>query len=103
MVASMIRGSLNMWLVSQCARLCDGYPSSCGRVSAGDQPTSLSLPAWREHVLKCPKSSGVVWLHRQWVCFSGMWMCLRAKPGDSAEDLDFLLLQVVQDACWAEH
>ena len=79
MVASLITGSLNRWLAALCAWLCDGQPSCCCRVSAGDQPTSVSLPAWRGHVLKCGQSSGVVWSHGQRVCSSRMWMCLRAS------------------------
>ena len=49
------------------------------RVSAGDQPTSVSLPVWRGHFLKCSQSSGVVWLHGQRVCSSRTWMCLQAR------------------------
>ena len=44
MVASLMRGSLNKWLVAWCVWLCDGQPSCSCRVSAGDQPTSVSLP-----------------------------------------------------------
>ena len=44
-----------------CAWLWVGQPSCCCRVSAGDQPTSVSLPVWRGHFLKCTQSSGVVW------------------------------------------
>ena len=79
MVASWIRGALNRWLAAWCAWLCDGKPSCCCRVSAGDQPTSLSLPAWRGHVLKCSQSSEVVWSHEQRMCFSGIWICLQAS------------------------
>ena len=48
-----------------------GHPSCCRRVSAGDQPTSVSLPVCRRHFLKCSQSSGVVWSHGQQVCSSG--------------------------------
>ena len=51
----------------------------CCRVSAGDEPTSVSLPVWRGHILECSQSSGVVWSHGQRVCSSGTWMCLRAS------------------------
>ena len=38
-----------------CAWLWVGHPSCCRRVSAGDQPTSVSLPVWRGHFLKSKK------------------------------------------------
>ena len=62
-----------------CAWLWAGQPSCCCRVSAGDQPTSVSLPVWRGHSLKCSQSPGVVWSHGHRVCSSGTWMCLRAS------------------------
>ena len=62
-----------------CAWLWVGHPSCCRRASAWDQPTSVSLPVWRGHFLKCSQSSGVVWSHGQRVCSSGTWMCLRAS------------------------
>ena len=46
-----------------CAWLWVGQPSCCRRDSAGDQPTSVSLPVWRGHFLKCSQFSGVVWSH----------------------------------------
>ena len=60
-----------------CAWLWVGQPSFCCRVSAGDQPTSVSLSVWREHIWNCSQSSGVAWSHRQQVCSSGTEMCLR--------------------------
>ena len=62
-----------------CSWLWVGQPLCCRRVSAGDQPTSVSLPVWRGHFLKCSKSSGVVWSHGQRVCSSVTWMCLQAS------------------------
>ena len=56
-----------------------GQLSCCCRVSAGDQPTTVSLPLCRGHILKSVQSSGVVWSHGQRVCSSGTWMCLRAS------------------------
>ena len=79
MVASLTRGSLKRCSLAWCAWLWVGQPSCCRRVSAGDQPTSVSLPVWRGHFLKCSQSSGVVWSHGQRVCSSGTWMCLRAS------------------------
>ena len=79
LVASLTRGSLKRCSVAWCAWLWVGQPSCCRRASAGDQPTSVSLPVWRGYFLKCTQSSGVVWSHGQWVCSSGTWMCLRAS------------------------
>ena len=79
MVASLPRGSRKRCLVAWCAWLWVGHPSCCRRVSARDQPTSVSLPVWRGHFLKCSQSSGVVWSHGQRVCSSGTWICLRAR------------------------
>ena len=79
MVASLIRGSRKRCSVAWCAWLWVGHPSCWRRVSAGDQPTSVSLPVWRGLFLKCSQSSGVVWSHGQRVCSSGTWMCLRAS------------------------
>ena len=79
MVASLTRGSQKRCSVACCAWLWVGQPSRCRRVSAADQPTSVSLPVWRGHFLKYFQSSGVVWSHRQRVCSSGTWMCLRAS------------------------
>ena len=75
MVAFLTRGSLKRCSVAWCAWLLVGQPSCCRRVSAGDQPTSVSLPVWSGHCLKCAQSSGVVWSHGQRVCSSGTWMC----------------------------
>ena len=44
MVASLTRGSRKRCSVAWCAWLWVGQPSCCRRVSAGDQPTSVSLP-----------------------------------------------------------
>ena len=71
-MASLIGGSLKRLSAPWCVWLCVGQPSCCCRVSAGDQPTSVSLHAWRGHVLKCTQSSGVVWSHWQQVSTSGM-------------------------------
>ena len=79
MVASLTRGSLKRCSVAWCAWLWPGQPSCCCRVSAGDQPTSVSLPVWGGHILKCSESSGVVWSHWQRVCSSGTWICLWAS------------------------
>ena len=79
MVASLTRGSLKRCSVAWCAWLWVGQPSCCRRVSAGYQPTSVSLPVCRGHFLKCSQLSGVVWSHGQRVCSSGTWMCLRAS------------------------
>ena len=79
MVASLTRGSRKRCSVAWCAWLWVGHPSCCRRVSVGDQPTSVSLPVWRGHLLKYCQSSGVVWWHGQRVCSSGTWMCLRAS------------------------
>ena len=46
-----------------CAWLWVGHLLCCRRVSAGDQPTSVSLPVWRGHFLECSQSSAVVWSH----------------------------------------
>ena len=62
-----------------CAWLWAGQHSCWCRVSPGDQPTSVSLPIWRGHILKCAQSSGLVWSHGQRVCSPGTWMCLRAS------------------------
>ena len=78
-VASLTKESLKRCLVAWCAWLWVGQPLCCRRASAGDQPTSLSLPVWRGHILKCSQSSGVVWSHGQRVCSSRTWMCLRAS------------------------
>ena len=79
MLASMVRGSLNRWMVAWCWRPRNSQSWCCCRVSAADQPTSVSLHAWRGYVLKCSKLSGLVWSHTQWVCSSGMWLYLRAS------------------------
>ena len=79
MVDSLTRGSRKRCSVAWCAWLWVGHPSCCRRVSAGDQPTSVSLPVWRGHFSKCSQSYGVVWSHGQRVCSSGTWMCLRAS------------------------
>ena len=79
MVAFLTRGSLKRCSVTWCAWLWVGQPSCCRRISAGDQPTSVSRPVWRGHILKCSQSSGVVWSHGQRVCSSGTWMCLRVR------------------------
>ena len=79
MVASLTRGSLKRCSVAWCAWSWVAQPSCCRRVSAGDWPTSVSLPVWRGHFLKCSQSSGVVWSHGQRVCSSGTWMCLQAS------------------------
>ena len=57
---TLIRVSVIRWLVAWCAWLWNRKPSCCCRVSAGDQLTSVSLPAWRGHVFKCSESPGVV-------------------------------------------
>ena len=90
-VASVIRGSLKRSSVAWCAWLWDGQPSCCCRVWAGDQPTSVSVPVWRGHMLKCYQSSGVVWSHGQRVCSSGLL----------PEELHALFMQVGWDARWA--
>ena len=87
-----------------------GHPSCSRRVSAGDQPTSVSLPVWRGHFLKCSQSSGVVWSHGQWVCSSRTWMCLRAshlatlvRNGScSLRSWMRRFLEVGWDVCWAQ-
>ena len=79
MVASLTRASLKRCSVAWFAWLWVGQPSCCRRVSAEDQPTSVSLPVWRGRFLKCSQSSGPVWSHGQRVCSSGTWMCLRAS------------------------
>ena len=98
MVASLTRGSLKSCSVAWCAWLSAGQPSCCRRVSAGVQPTSVSLPVWSGHFLKCCQSSGVMWSHGQRVCSSGTWMCLQG-------DLEFLLelLDVCPAVRVAEH
>ena len=60
MVAYLTRGSRKRCSVAWCAWLWVGHPSCCRRVSAGDQPNSVSLPVRRGHFLKCSQSSGVV-------------------------------------------
>ena len=79
MVASLTRESGKSRSVAWCAWLWVGQPSCCRTVSAGDRPTSVFLPAWRGHFLKCSQSSGVVWSRGQRVCSSGTSMCLRAS------------------------
>ena len=79
MVAPLTRGSLKRCSVAWCAWLWVGQPSCCPRVSAGKQPTSVSLPVWRGYFLKCSQSSGVVWSHGQQGCSSGKLMCLRTS------------------------
>ena len=70
-----------------CAWLWFGQPSCCHRVSAGDQPTSVSLPVWRGHFLKCSKSSGVVWLHgQQGLYFQDVDVLAGEPPGDPGEE-----------------
>ena len=88
-----------------CAWLLVGQPSCCHRVSAGNQPTSVSLPVWRGHILKCSQSCGVVWSHGQRVCSSETWMCLQASHRATLvsvpKELDASFLEVSWDACWA--
>ena len=79
MFASLIRGSLKRRSLASCAWLWVDPPSCFCRLSAGDQPTSVSLPACRWHILKCFQSSGMVWSHGQQMCSSGTWMCLQAS------------------------
>ena len=79
MVASLTRGSVKRCSVAWCAWLWVRQPSCCRRVSAGDHPTSVSLPVWRGHFLKCSQPSGVVWSHGQQMCSSGTWMSLQAS------------------------
>ena len=93
-----------------CAWLWVGHPSCCRRVSAGDQPTSVSLPVWRGHFLKCSQSSGAVWSHGQHGVFFGDGDVLAGEPsGDPGEEwqllpeeLDASFLEVGWDVCWAQ-
>ena len=85
-----------------CAWLWAGHPSCCRRVSAGDQPTRVSLSVWRGHFLKCSQSSGVVWSHGQRVLVGEP----SGDPGEERqllpEELDAPFLEVGWDVCWAE-
>ena len=79
MVTSRISGSLKRWLAAWCVWLCVGQPSCCCRVSAGEQPTSGLLPAWRGHVvqvLSILRGDVVSWAAG---FFLGMWSCLQAS------------------------
>ena len=71
-----------------CAWLWVGQPSCCRRVSAGDQPTSVSLPVWRGHRLKCFQSSGVVWSHRERGVFFGDVDVFAGEPSGDPGELD---------------
>ena len=94
---------LTLWFVV-------GQPSCCRRVSAGDQPTSVSLPVCRGHFLKCSQSSGVVWSHGQRVCSFRTWMLLRAshltnpvRNGScSLRSWMGRFLEVGWNVCWAQ-
>ena len=79
MVASLIKGSLKRCSPAWCAWFWVGQPFRCCRVSVGDKPTSVSLPARRGHMLKCSLSSGMVWSHGQRVCSSRTWLCLQGS------------------------
>ena len=78
-VVSLTRGSLKRCLMAWCAWIWVGQPSCCCSVSAGDQPTSVSLSVWRGHILNCSQSPVVGWSHRQRRCSSGTWMFLWAS------------------------
>ena len=88
MVASLIRGSLKRCWVAWCVWLWVGQLSCCCRVSAGDQPTSVSLPRWRRHISRCFQSSRVVWSHGQQPVFFGDVDVFAGEPsGDFTEEL----------------
>ena len=86
MVASLTMGSLKRCSVAWCACMWVGKPSCCRRVSAGDQPTSVSLPVWRGRFLKGSQSSGVVWSHGQRVFFRDMDVLASEPSGDRGEE-----------------
>ena len=93
-----------------CAWLWVGHPSCCRRVSAGDQPTSVSLSVWRGHFLKCPQSSRGGVVARATGVFVGDVDVLAGEPsGDPGEEwqllpeeLDASFLEVGWDVCWAQ-
>ena len=87
MVASLTRGSRKRCSVAWCAWLWVRHPSCCRRVSAGDQPTSVSLPVWRGHFLKCSQSSGVGVVARATGVFFGDVDVFAGEPsGDPGEE-----------------